>query len=161
MSSQTSLSAKVAVALMVVTLGLMLTLPLETANVFSTIALPLLAWGAAGLNFWAIRRLPPTLPDHRLLRLLLPASVLWALGETIWGALFFLMGEPPDPSVADIFWLLGNVVFLYALVSALRWYPQRQTPALRWMRWGIVLVIFALSVYFVLWPIAQEFAPDA
>ena len=82
MSSQTSLSAKVAVVLMVVTLGLMLTLPLETANVFSTIALPLLAWGAAALNYWAMRRLHPTLPDHRLLRLLLPAGVLWALGET-------------------------------------------------------------------------------
>ena len=148
-------------ALILLTFGLMLGLPSRAADVFSALALPVLAWGAAVLNYWVLRRLHPALPDHRLVRLLLPAGVLWALGETIWAVLFFVTEEPPDPSVADIFWLLGDVVFLYALLSALRWYPQRRTPSLHWIRWGVLVIILGLSGYFVLWPIAQEFTPEA
>ncbi len=142
------------------TLVLMLLLPLDAANTFSTIALPFLAWAAAALNYWVLRHLHPSLPDHRLVRRLLPASVLWALGETAWGVLY-ASGLETDPSIADVFWLLGDVVFLYTLLGALRWYPRISSTAIRRARWGILLVIFALSGAFVLWPIAQEFTPEA
>lgn len=150
------ISATAAWGLIVLALIPMLVLPPKAADDFSTLLLPILAWAAVALNYWVLRHLHPTLPDYRLVRLLLPASILWALGETTWGVLHFLDMET-DPSVADIFWLLGNATFLYALGSALRWYPQRQSPSLRRLQWGVLLGILLLSSYFVLWPMAQAF----
>ena len=134
-------------------LALMLALP--NPDPFSTVALVVLAWANVGLIIWSLRHLPEDLPDRRILHLLAWSSILWALGESLW-AVYFFLGVEADPSWADLFWIPGSLVFLYALWRALRTYPRRRLPRLPILHVVLVGIALGLIGYLVIWPIFQE-----
>ncbi len=133
-------------------LALMLTLP--GPNAFGAVIPAILAWGSASLAFWSLRHLPSDLPDRRVLRLLAWSGTLWALGESLW-AFYFLLGRNTDPSWADLFWLLGSLTFLAALVQALRTYPRRRLARLPLLQALFIGLALGLAGYLVIWPILR------
>lgn len=74
--------------------------------------------------------------------------LLWFLGEATWAVYALLLGVPiPFPSIADAFWLLGYVPFLFALLFQL--WPFREALTLGHAAAGVASGLILSTVVLV------------
>jgi hypothetical protein len=87
--------------------------------------------------------------------------VMWTVAEGTWAYYEVILGqEVPYPSLADLFWLFGYVMFSVALLNQYRLFQttptQPQKLAIAWL-----VVIFSLiGSFLVLIPIVESFDPE-
>jgi hypothetical protein len=89
---------------------------------------------------------------------LVVGMIAWTVAEITWAFYEVILGqEVPYPSIADLFWLFGYVIFYVALVNQYRLFqttPSQQQKTVT----AILVVLFSLLVgVLVLEPIAVSF----
>jgi len=77
---------------------------------------------------------------------------LWAVAESLWFIFSLTGNEPPYPSWADLFWLLGYIPLVIGLVSRLRSIPNKPTLFQEIVIWLISLLIILAAGIFVIKP---------
>ena len=77
---------------------------------------------------------------------------LWAVAESLWFIFSLTGSEPPYPSWADLFWLLGYIPLLAGLISRFRSLPNKLTPLQGIITWLISLLIVVAAGFFVIKP---------
>ena len=77
---------------------------------------------------------------------------LWAVAESLWFIFSLTGNEPPYPSWADLFWLLGYIPLVIGLVSRLRSIPNKPTLFQEILIWLISLLIILAAGLFVIRP---------
>jgi hypothetical protein len=84
--------------------------------------------------------------------------VLWTLAETIWGYYEVVLNEPvPYPSIADLFWVIGYIPLIQAILIQYRLYQIRPNQRQRFLIAAIVLLFSVVGGAVVIQPIVQAF----
>ncbi len=83
--------------------------------------------------------------------------VLWTIAEGIWLALGVGSSEVPFPSIADVFWVVGYIPMLAALIMRDRQFLVQPTELQR--RISLLLTVFfiALIGFYAVWPSVTAF----
>lgn len=75
------------------------------------------------------------------------AQLFTAFGDVTWYVMEILLGEPPSPSLADVFYLLNYPIFLLGVMQLA---PRRELTR-QWVKTTIDMVIIMLSTVLILW----------
>ena len=86
---------------------------------------------------------------------------LWTISEFWWSFVSITGQEVPFPSWVDIIWLLGYLPLYLALWLRIRSMPKITNSARRIAVLSLSLVVFGLTLVFVIVPIAQTNDPTA
>jgi hypothetical protein len=94
---------------------------------------------------------------RRLWAGLLTGWALWSLAEVIF-ALYSILGqEPPYPSAADFFWLVGYLPLGLGLLARIYRMPNKPTRSQAILIASVTLVTILIAAIFVFWPTFQTF----
>jgi hypothetical protein len=86
---------------------------------------------------------------------------LWTIAEWAWGIASFSSAEPPFPSIADFFWLIGYIPMFIALDARNRSIPEETTAKQKLIIWISSIVAVGLTAIFILVPVITSYEPGA
>lgn len=86
--------------------------------------------------------------------------VMWTVAEATWAYYEVILGqEVPYPSLADLFWLFGYVMFSVALLNQYRLFQTTPTQSQKLAITWLVVVFSLIGSFLVLIPIVESFDP--
>jgi hypothetical protein len=84
---------------------------------------------------------------------------LWTIAEWAWGISSFFTAEPPYPSVADFFWLIGYIPMFLALDARNRSIPEESSNRQKLIIWLCGIIAVGLTAIFILKPVIASYEP--
>ncbi len=120
---------------------------------------PIFATLNAAVCVWIWARSSKSDITRRIWALFALGMSLWALAENIW--MIYSQGiipEPPYPSVADIFFLIGYIPLFLSLISRYKTLQVAPTRKQWLVTAMIALPVIVLTVYLIIIPIVREFS---
>ncbi|MEJ5224729.1 MAG: hypothetical protein WHV44_09760 [Anaerolineales bacterium] len=116
-----------------------------------------LALGAAWLAWQIVQAGKAERQTSRVWRLMFLAMSGWLLAEAIW-LVYELQGLEPYPSLADVFYLLGDVFLVIFFVLQVNFIRVFIDGAKRWIAIGALALFVLVNVVFVYAPILSSAA---
>ena len=86
--------------------------------------------------------------------------LLWTIAEFWWGISSFLIDEPPFPSAADFFWMIGYIPMFLALNMRNRSIPKELTESQRVIILLSGIAAIGLTTLFILMPSISYFESE-
>jgi len=89
------------------------------------------------------------------------AMIAWTIAEGTWAYYEVILGqEVPYPSLADLFWLFGYVMFYVALLNQYHLFQTARTEPQKLAITWLVILFALIGSYLVLIPIIESFDPQ-
>jgi hypothetical protein len=99
--------------------------------------------------------------SKKIWRQIAGGMVVWTMAEAIWAYYEVILGEEvPYPSLADLFWLFGYVMFYVALLNQYRLFQTTPTQPQKLAISLLVIVFSLIGSFLVLIPIIESFDPQ-
>lgn len=119
-------------------------------DVYLNLAIVIPAIVGAFFAAQVVRQFQPGEPPRQVWKYFALGLGCWTCGEALWSLTYFLTGDVPTPSVADIFWLVGMPLFTVAFVLQYRLVygtPWAKEASGLLIIFGAVLVASTLGTY--------------
>lgn len=143
----------------VITLGMFLAGTSAFVSSFSIYGIPILAIINAAMAIFTWNKIKDQEHTRNIFGGFSIAFTLWAIAEALW-MIFVLLNLDPYPSLADVFWAVGYIPLILALVTYYRSFQaqleKRQVIAIS----VTVLAIAIVFLNYILIPIVQDFSLD-